>query len=703
TGNYFDTLLSRNGCDSVYELRLIVYSQNMTTVNLQLCNGNVITINGRRITTPGIYYDTLMRNSFGCDSIIKYVVSTPPNYIHEDTVYICEGSSYTFFGQTFNMPGTYYHTVPQAAPLCDEIYKLVLKTHERYYTVIDTTICANTVLIFNGTRITTSGTYYENYTTIYGCDSIRELNVTVNQPSYYTERVDICQKQSFRTPTGKILNTRGVFNDTLLNHVGCDSILTYIVNVYDNIRISDTLLICRGGSGVARNGLTYSAAGDYVDTVNRNTANGCDTMFFTHVAYDVTQVPVPATICNGDTFMFHGTAYTHAGTYTLFEQSMTAGICDVLYTITVTVNQVPHTLLVDTTCDNTPYAFNGNLLTVSGTYRDTLMAANGCDSIVTLNLTVFDSLTVDSTVTICDKDSLLWFGRWYKYDGVYHHTTLSPSSGCNIYHTLYLTTIKETQLVSVNNQEMCQDEDEYFITPTFAGTAPTRFTLRYDGVSVPSSNDLVDEWYDGSSITVPIPRTADGKRITPDNYTVTLQIGNDNCGMGRQTMNFNLLVKYPSYLLEQHFNDVVSVLNYKYNGGYSFEDYRWYVNGTKVANADKSNLYNLHLSPNDVVYAELRRKGESYFIPTCEITIVDLGQDDIDYPIAVVSGRTTAQVTAKENATYRLCTISGVTLQSGELAKNEVVNLNLPYVAGCYLFVVDAETAGRKVFRLVVH
>ncbi|MCQ2344867.1 MAG: hypothetical protein MJ002_08170, partial [Paludibacteraceae bacterium] len=705
SGVYFDSLISSEGCDSVYELRLMVYANTETTIYERLCAGNVITFHGQRITQPGTYYDTLLRSGNGCDSVIKLVVSLEPDHLYETTAYICEGGSYTFFNQTCTVPGTYFHVVQKSAPLCDDTYKLILKTHETFHSIQDTAICDNDVLMFAGQRITAPGTYFDRYTSIYGCDSIYELRVSISHATYSTEHVSICSKHAYVTPTGKRINTSGVYYDTLLNYHGCDSIITYYLNAYDNSHVYDTLAICRGGSGIGISGVTFNAAGDYLNTVNRNPVIGCDTVFHTHVYYDNVYVTMPVTICYGHPFVFHGNSYGQTGIYTLLVTSQTPGVCDTVYTIDVTVNPVPHTVINDSTCDNKPYWFISRMLTHSGTYVDSsLRAANGCDSIITLNLVVHDSIVPDTLhISICEKDSFNWFGTWYKYDGVYHYTTIDPQCGCNIYNTLHLTTIKETRFISVNNVEMCQDEDEYFLTPAFSGTAPSRFTLRYDGVNAPSSNDLIDEWYDGKTIQVPIPRTADGNRIRPDNYTVNVQIGNAECGMGKQTLTFNLLVKYASSTIEQHFNDVISVLNDKFNGGYAFSDYRWYVNGQKVANANGSNLYNLNLLPNDVVYAELQRRGENYFIPTCPITIVDLSPEDRDYPIVVLSGRVSAQITAKEAATYRLCTVNGLVIKDGRIGKDEEIQLTLPYISGCYFLIVDAEEAGRKVFRLVTY
>ena len=64
--------------------------------------------------------------------------------------------------------------------------------------------------------------------------------------------------------------------------------------------------------------------------------------------------------------------------------------CDSIITISLTVNNSAATSLNETVCDNY-LSPGGNTYTVSGTYQDTLQTAAGCDSVITINLTVNNS------------------------------------------------------------------------------------------------------------------------------------------------------------------------------------------------------------------------------------------------------------------------------------------------------------------------
>ena len=88
------------------------------------------------------------------------------------------------------------------------------------------------------------------------------------------------------------------------------------------------------------------------------------------------------------------------------------------------------------TCQNEPYLWHGQLLEQTGVYFDTLASVTGCDSIVTLNLTVYEDYTTEVSETHCEKFD--WNGQTYIETGVYEYHGQSVH-GCDSLVFLNLT------------------------------------------------------------------------------------------------------------------------------------------------------------------------------------------------------------------------------------------------------------------------
>lgn len=85
----------------------------------------------------------------------------------------------------------------------------------------------------------------------------------------------------------------------------------------------------------------------------------------------------------------------------------TPGGCTDTLSYTVVVNTVYHTNMFVTRCDE--YEWNSHVYTEDGDYEQTFTAANGCDSVVTLHLTLTGSPEVSVvavTDVICEGDSV---------------------------------------------------------------------------------------------------------------------------------------------------------------------------------------------------------------------------------------------------------------------------------------------------------
>ncbi len=141
-------------------------------------------------------------------------------------------------------------------------------------------------------------------------------------------------------------------------------------------------------NGATSQSITVNASGSF--NVFVTGANGCQSGVSNNVSVTVNNTPVfstiNASICSNQSYPFNGQTLTQAGQY--FDTLQTALGCDSIITLNLAVNSFVTGSFSQAICAGESFSFNGQQLTQSGQYLDTLVSSAGCDSILTLNLTV---------------------------------------------------------------------------------------------------------------------------------------------------------------------------------------------------------------------------------------------------------------------------------------------------------------------------
>jgi gliding motility-associated-like protein len=220
TGFYVDTFLTTAGCDSIRTLELNVVNSISDTLDAEICPG----YDFEGYTDTGIYRDTFS-SAFGCDSIrILLLQVTIPS--KEEQMDLCAGSSYN--GYTTDT--MYTDTLQGTSGACDTIRNLTIHFLPPVQANVAVTICAGE----NYDSYTMSGWYSDTLKTAEGCDSVRTVQLSVEDISLVSIEASVCDEQAggYKLP--------GTYTDTLLSVNGCDSIRTrvlygtsqYIPNVF---------------------------------------------------------------------------------------------------------------------------------------------------------------------------------------------------------------------------------------------------------------------------------------------------------------------------------------------------------------------------------------------------------------------------------------------------------------------------------------
>ena len=145
---------------------------------------------------------------------------------------------------------------------------------------------------------------------------------------------------------------------------------------------------------------------------------------------------ISATICEGQTYTENGFNVSEAGVYT---QNLTSvNGCDSIVTLTLNVNPIFNTELTATICQGQTYTENNFNVSEAGVYTQTLTAVNGCDSVVTLTVSVNPTFDTTINATINAGETYAEYGFNESESGTYVQN-LQTEAGCDSTITLNLT------------------------------------------------------------------------------------------------------------------------------------------------------------------------------------------------------------------------------------------------------------------------
>ncbi len=473
---YEDTLVTRIVNDSIYHLYVHYHVEDSTIINATICEGDSMRFGLTRLNMPrylkdpGTYRDTLVRHDNSCDSIIVLRLNVYPRYFNDSTKHIADiDTPYIWIhkqgGQEIARDSLYtagdYEYRYKSQFGCDSIDSLHLFIHKTYYIHEDTiNICySETPFTWRElNNITETGDYENRRKTTEGYDSIYYVHINVWKQVYDTIQASICEGDSMRWGLTKTNHPRfvynaGLYNDTLVSSRGCDSILVLNLNIFPRYFNDSTKHIAdvdtpyvwihkQGGQEIARDSLY--AAGRY--GYRYESTLGCDSIdSLTLVIHPTYLFKDTVTICYDQTpYTWYNADHTQifqegiyeTGTY--IKRLQTHDLYDSTYVRYVRVIPVIHDTVRHAMCEGTDYLFNGVRYTEGGTYTDTLVSNYGCDSIVTLILTVNKSIFVRIPADIYEGETYMFYGQPYTTSGTYRHYGHTPE-GCDSIAELFLT------------------------------------------------------------------------------------------------------------------------------------------------------------------------------------------------------------------------------------------------------------------------
>jgi gliding motility-associated-like protein len=469
------------GCDSTVHLTIFVWYNVADTLDSTLCRHQLpLMWNGVTFDDAGMQNVTFT-NIHGADSIVtmRLTVLEDTRATLADSV-VENSLPWGLAGYETFMADTAVEYLVTNSVGCDSTIHYSLHVWLNTLDSIDSTVCRHQLPLTWGTlTFSDAGVQTLALTDIHGADSITVMTLAVKEDSRATRNDTIVENSlPWVLPGVDTLLSDFDTTYTLVNAVGCDSVLQYSLHVWRNTSALADSVVCRHQLPIVWNGVTFNNRGtnevvlvnshgadsllvmnltviedtrsDIADTVVENDlpwvrqglgafdtltdtlfliANnqGCDSTvnYKLHVWYNV-EVSYDTIVCdNVWPLVWYGHRFDGGGN--AVRHLLTTHGADSTLHLHVAVNPAyDYTTPIDTsTCDNMPFTYHGDNLTTSGTYRYNLQSIYGCDSSVIIKLTVWPSERYTEYDTLClTQMPYLWQGRRLDYND---KTTITDS------------------------------------------------------------------------------------------------------------------------------------------------------------------------------------------------------------------------------------------------------------------------------------
>ena len=429
------TLTSVQGCDSIVTLNLTILNSS-TGIDTQVACNSYTWIDGMTYTSSNNTATHTLTNSVGCDSVVTLNLTIHPSDNTIDTQSAC--NSFTWIdGITYTASNnTATHTLTNQNG-CDSIVTLNLTIHQPNSGVDIQSACNSYTWIDGITYTASNSTATHTLTNIHGCDSVVTLNLTITTTLTGTDTQTACGSYTW-IDGNTYTSSNNTATHTLTSSQGCDSIVTLDLTIFNADNVTDTQVACDSYTWI--DGITY--------TTNNNTAthtltnqNGCDSI----VTLDLTILNTTygtdnQTACSSYTWI-DGVTYTTSNNTATHTLTNSVG-CDSVVTLNLTLG-MPNTG-IDTQFACTDFTWIDGITYTSSnnTATFTLTNMSGCDSIVTLNLTINSATSSTESITICGGETYIIGNSAYHTSGTYT-TTLTTIGGCDSVVTTNLTVGQE--------------------------------------------------------------------------------------------------------------------------------------------------------------------------------------------------------------------------------------------------------------------
>ncbi len=450
-GVYVETFTGPSGCDSVVTLTLDVVPAYNVTDALTICEDEIpYSFGTQTLTTDGVYTEVFM-TADGCDSTVTLTLSIDLLPVVTDlNPELCASAAgsvdlTSYESQISSSAASFSYARPAAGGITELFFS----------EYVEGSGLTKYVEIYNGTGSPVDLSNYEFRIFFNGntTSTNQALTGTLNDGD-----VLVLANPSATAYTGAVVNVSavnfngddalGLYNTVsgtyadIFGHIGEDPGSQWVQGSFNTQNV--TLVRKPDVAG----GVTSSTAGfpelgtEWTEFAQNTVSNLGSHSSNANMSSPIAD-PTDVTIADGDIILV----------------SVTNGACTVSATLDFSVVAAITSNDSETVCEeDLPFVFGTQSLIATGTYMETFTSAAGCDSVVTLSLTVNPTKMSMEMETICANDIPFMFGtQMLTSTGVYTETFTS-AAGCDSIVTLSLTVDPTTTAGANNNTTVCEGE-----------------------------------------------------------------------------------------------------------------------------------------------------------------------------------------------------------------------------------------------------
>ena len=363
-------------------------------------------------------------------------------------------------------------------------------------------------------------------------------------------------------------------------------------------------------------------------------------------------------------------------------------------------------------CAGTSYTYsyvsNENIsvdtvLTETGIYDFTLTSVlTGCDSLVTIQLTMLDTLWTYIDTLIMRGETIEVANQTLSETGEYQFPLLSEA-GCDSIVVLDLTVYDFLKLNATQEYTACHGDDSFFFEFEVTQGKAELFSLTFSDSIFGNVEVKQDTLEYADMITIEIPEEA-----IPNTYNGQVTFID---AIGKEDKNvivpFQLHILYNANIVTQRWGDVLAVKNSEYNGGFEFSKYQWYKKAAGDADhiAMSGDTLSYLYQPLDLsaTYAVgLTREGDSIEIRTCDIEPKDYPEElsvptlvDKSQPMSIIARNHSIM-----NSVAQWRMFNGMTIATQYVVDGE--GLVAPAMSGLYVLSLTDLAGGHTVVTVLV-